>query len=130
MGRRRGAITITGTVKLGKHLDRQVANAPEYARQALHAGALEMEQEWKQRAPVRTGTYRRSIHTQSKRSGRTAEATVGTNLVNPPYPIFLEYGTSMMAARPSARPAFDASLSRVMKVAGAVYGRLMTRGRP
>ena len=29
---------------------------------------------------------------------------VGTSLVDPPYPYFLEYGTSRMAARPSARP--------------------------
>ncbi len=67
--------------------------------------ALELEADWKDAAPVDTGTYRRSIHTETDATPSTS--LVGTNLTNPPYPIYLELGTGRMAAQPSARPAAE-----------------------
>lgn len=67
--------------------------------------ALELEADWKDAAPVETGTYRRSIHTET--DATPDSSIVGTNLTNPPYPVYLEFGTGRMAARPSARPAAE-----------------------
>jgi len=47
---------------------------------------------------------------------RSVEVTVGTDLVDPPYPYFLEFGTSRMSARPSARPAFEESKGQAISV--------------
>lgn len=62
--------------------------------------ALEIEAAAKARAPVRTGTLRRSIHTVLSDGDRTA--TVGPSVS---YGIFPEFGTRHMAARPYMRPA-------------------------
>ena len=62
-------------------------------------------------------------------AGQSAEATVGTNLVSPPYPYFLEFGTSRMAARPSARPAFDESKDEAIRVVGDTLGQLIEGGK-
>lgn len=91
-----------------RELDAAIAylkrEAPGALEKGLFAGGLVLETKWKQLVPVRTGNYRRSIHTQVTAPG---EITVGTDITDPPYPYFLEMGTSRMAARPSARPAFD-----------------------
>jgi len=54
-------------------------------------------------------------------------AIVGTDLMEPPYPYFLEYGTSRMPAYATARPAFDERRGEAVKVAGDVIGRLIAR---
>lgn len=58
-----------------------------------------------------------------------AVAYVGTNLTDPPYPFFLEYGTSRMPAYPAARPAFDESMAQAHKTAQDVISQLVTKGR-
>jgi hypothetical protein len=52
-------------------------------------------------------------------------AHVGTDLVDPPYPYFLEYGTSRMAARPSARPAFDEMKDTALAATGDYIGQMV-----
>lgn len=52
-------------------------------------------------------------------------ALIGTDLTEPPYPYFLEYGTSKMPAYPAARPAFDERYPEAVKTASAVIGRLL-----
>jgi HK97 gp10 family phage protein len=104
---------------------------------ALVPGALVVQNEWKRQAPHNesspptkqptksTGQYRRSIHIgghtelapdfegqdmgyhHRSSSPHRAHVAVGTNITDPPYPYFLEEGTSRMAARPSAGPAFE-----------------------
>jgi hypothetical protein len=56
-------------------------------------------------------------------------AVIGTDLVDPPYPYFLEYGTSRMGARPSARPAYDEMSSTAVSTTGDVMGQLIVSGR-
>lgn len=88
---------------------------------AATAGALVFDRAWKELfrsssdpsipgAPPRrqTGTYSRSIHPETLAVTRdSATVEVGTNIDSPPYPVFLEYGTSRMPAHPIARPAFE-----------------------
>jgi len=84
---------------------------------AAEAGAWILVNTWKdyiKERAYRTGTYFRSIHQKLlHRSKGRVEIEVGTDIVDPPYPFFLEYGTSKMQARPTARPAFDESEDEV-----------------
>ncbi|HYI67134.1 MAG TPA: HK97-gp10 family putative phage morphogenesis protein [Candidatus Limnocylindrales bacterium] len=79
---------------------------------ALEAAALPLENGWKENVRayplVLTGSYMRSIHheTGPAEAGR-AVVLVGTDIVDPPYPKFLEFGTSRMSPKPTARPALD-----------------------
>ena len=81
---------------------------------ALEAAALPLENRWKENIRnyplVRTGTYLRSVHHNApEMSGDGGTVEVGTDIVDPPYPAFLEFGTSKMSAKPTARPALDES---------------------
>lgn len=123
---------------------------------ALISGALVIQNEWKIRAPHNvnsppvknppsrsTGNYRRSIHigghtelapdfqgsdigAQEADLGR-ARVIVGTNLVDPPYPVFLEEGTSKMSARPSAGPAFDAKKDEAVREIGEAFREIVSK---
>lgn len=115
-------------------------------RAALTAGALPISNAWKEGAAYDTGTYRRSIHiggiTQpeggdppGRKIGRKplpgpdeAEGKVtiyvGTDIVDPPYPYFLEVGTSRMGAQPAALPAFDSRKDEAVVEVAAVLREL------
>lgn len=70
--------------------------------------AMELEADWKAHVPVRTGTYRRSVHT-------VADATPDTSVVGTSvhYGKYVEFGTRRMAARPAARPAAEKARQRL-----------------
>lgn len=105
---------------LGREVGRAMATAAE-------AAALPLERRWKEnvatyyarsgemgpggkRGLVETGTYLRSIHHEVESSGPGgAVVLVGTDIVDPPYPFYLEFGTSRMRPKPTARPALDES---------------------
>ena len=82
--------------------------AGQHLADAGMAGALIIEDQWKDDAPYKTGTYKRSIHREVLHQSKDrVEIAIGTNIDDPPYPYFLEFGTSKMPPHPSARPAFD-----------------------
>jgi hypothetical protein len=56
-------------------------------------------------------------------------AYIGTDLTEPPYPYYLEYGTSRMPAYATARPAFDERYAEGVKIAGTVMGKLIESGK-
>jgi HK97 gp10 family phage protein len=63
-----------------------------------------------------TGQYAQSIHVEIVEHDRThAWVAIGPSIIDPPYPLFLEYGTSKMPAHPIARPAWDRSKARALK---------------
>jgi len=106
---------------------------------ALKSGGLVIANEWKRGAPYETGTYRRSIHVAGATEltpdfeGPTLDepsdkltVKVGTNITEPPYPAFLEYGTSRMPPHPSAGPAMDASGPAAVKEVGEALEDLIT----
>lgn len=110
---------------------------------ALISGALVIQNEWKIRAPYKSGNYKRSIHigghtelapdfqgsdigAQDAEPGR-ARVVVGTNITDPPYPMFLEYGTSRMSARPSAGPALRSKKSEAVKEVGEAFREIVSK---
>lgn len=76
-------------------------------RDAINETALDVETLAKQRAPVKTGNLRRSLHTAP--AAEELRATVGTNVE---YARFVEYGTSRMGPRPYLTPALESNRPR------------------
>lgn len=136
-GRMTGGLEVHGRIR-----KLMAAAGPEDMKTAVTAGALPIVNAWKEKAPWETGTYRRSVHiggvTQPEAGGddshvKQREAvpdpevdathvlvTIGTDIVDPPYPWFLENGTSRMGARPSAQPAWDENKDRAQEEIAAV----------
>jgi HK97 gp10 family phage protein len=90
------SITFEGDKAL---LARLAGLSPERTLDALEGGLLAganlFANAWKEAAPYRTGTYRRSIHVETaERAGENVQVKVGTDQTDPPYPFYLEYGTS------------------------------------
>jgi HK97 gp10 family phage protein len=115
---------ILGDVELGRRLRELADRAAEDALVAAGiAGGLVVERTWKtlfrhaSEASIaglpprrQTGQYAQSIHVEVlERSRSRVVVAIGTSITDPPYPVFLEYGTSRMPAHPIARPAFDQS---------------------
>lgn len=91
---------------------------------ALRSGALLVEADAKRRAPYRTGTLRRSIHTEVDAGGAKAEASVGTDV---PYAARLEFGFEgkdklgreyHQPPRPYLRPALDENMDAAAREIG------------
>jgi len=98
-------VTIKGDDELVAKLKRLAGKATKaQARAALQAGALPIQTAAVQKAPILTGTLRRSIHTETAETSDGAVARVGTNVEYAPAQ---EFGTSRMRAQPYLRPAFD-----------------------
>jgi len=90
---------------------------------AMVSGALLIALNWKYRMQWKqpTGTYKRSVHVAGHADktpdfkGREIpaprdplEVVIGTNITDPPYPVFLEYGVpGRMPPYPVAKPAMD-----------------------
>lgn len=123
-------LRLTGSAAVAKRLDALSARASgKVLATAGMAAGLPIARRWKELfgspdsasvagAPPRrqTGTYSRSVHVEVAVVERSrAVVTVGTNITDPPYPWFLEFGTSKMAAHPIARPAFEQSKDEAAK---------------
>ena len=87
---------------------------------ALRAGALVIANDAKARAPVRTGTLRRSIGIED--GPGPYEVSIGTDLEYAPY---VEFGTYKMAARPYLRPAFDENVGAARQEIADVLAQLL-----
>jgi len=83
--------------------------------EVITLAAPKYEKRWKEIVPVDTGRYQRSIRTitweeRISRHERSHHAAVGTDIGAdgklPPYPVYLEFGTSKMPPHPSALPAW------------------------
>lgn len=60
--------------------------------------------------------------------GGARTVIIGTDLTDPPYPYFLEYGTSRMPAYPAARPAFDETKDVALATIADALGQTIARG--
>lgn len=116
------------------------AAAGDVLRAAVRAGALLVQNDAKEMAPYRTGTLKRSIHTEVEGDGHMAEATVGTNEI---YAAQVEFGGTItpknakmlhwvdksgqhhfaksvtQPARPYLRPALDQNMDAAANEIGA-----------
>ena len=97
---------------------------------ALTAGALIIENDAKRKAPYKTGTLKRSIHTER---GDGMSVLIGTNV---PYAARLEFGFMgadsrgrmyHQAARPYLRPAFDDNRDAAIREVGEALADLLER---
>lgn len=71
----------------------------------------------------------RALRELSAMGTAAVTAIIGTDIVNPPYPFFLEYGTSRMPAYPSARPAYDEMGDTAIRTTADILAQLIIGGR-
>lgn len=62
---------------------------------------------------VDTGALRKSITFEVEEDGGSVKGVVGSTITNPPYPAYLEYGTSKMKPRPWMSPALESSMDYI-----------------
>ena len=95
-----GGITLDTSV-----LDRITAQMRPNAAKIVNTYGLKVASEWAADVPVDTGNYRNSITSESQMTDElTFTAQDGTD-----YGVFVELGTSKMAARPSLVPALESN---------------------
>ena len=95
------------------------------AEMAAIPGALELigqqlTTEVKRRAPVATGTLRRSYNWETGQDGRDAWVEVGSNVA---YAAYQEFGTSRQEGTPHLRPAVDALRPQIRALLAEHVGR-------
>jgi len=105
---------IRGMNELRRNISNFSRELNEVLPTALKAGALIIQNEAKKKAPYKTGTLRRSIHTEMISN---TQARVGTDVE---YAIHQEFGTSKMKAHPYLRPALDEKQQEVIEKINAI----------
>ena len=93
-------VTIVGMEKLQAKLKKNV-RLDDVKRVVRYNGA-QMQIKAQQKAPVDTGTLKRSIGIDIKDAGMTAKVTPKAE-----YAPYVELGTRFMAAQPYLKPAFE-----------------------
>lgn len=95
------------------------------AAQVVSKSAVDIESNWKANIQaaglIDTGAYLNSVTAEQQEPTRWE---VGTNLTDPPYPFFLEYGTArgiqpygvMTKAVETVRPAFHEAMRQLMEM--------------
>lgn len=113
-------VEVTGMEALLAQV-RRLADSEEVQKKALEAGAAETKKVLEAAAPVRVGTLKANIITSDIVDGKVMIGTKPTG--DGFYGFFLEYGTSKMAARPWARPAFEQNRNRIKEIMAAELRR-------
>lgn len=117
---------VIGMPELAAKLKAFSVEVSETMEMAGRAAGLPLENGWKSKVPVLTGTYLRSIHTVvGAVSPTTALIQVGSDINDDHgqggYPFYLEYGTVHMSAQPSATPAFEENKDQALEEFSSVY---------
>ena len=74
---------------------------------------------------IKSGTMKRSIHAEPvENESGDLSVRIGTNIQDPPYPFYLEFGTKRMSPKPFLRPALDESRNEALKEVGETLKRL------
>lgn len=145
-------VDVIGEAELKRKLQQlDAAVQAQNLAAAVHAGALLIENAAKQKAPYRTGTLRRSLHTEVESSATRATATTGTDVV---YAAQVEFGGTIVpkrkkllhwvdangtdhfarkvtqVARPYLRPAFDEQSDAAAAEVRAALAQLIARVAP
>lgn len=113
---------MAGTSVTVRIVSNRLPAMPAAARAAVSAevkkAALEIQAGAQAKAPVKTGTLRRSIHTTFPSE---TSAVIGPSVE---YGGYVEFGTRRMGARPFLRPAADAVLPGFAARIRAIVGKL------
>jgi hypothetical protein len=72
---------------------------------------------------INTGRLRQSVGHVVTDDANGVTVTVGTSIKEPPYPSYLETGTSKMAARPAWVPALEIVRSKFLQIVNEAIGR-------
>ncbi len=110
-------------VKITDNSARLLALFREKLPSAVQAGAFLIENDAKVNCPVRTGTLRRSIHTDVEQTDQdrvTAKVSPGVD-----YGVFVELGTRRQHAHPYLRPAFESRKQDAVQEVKAALGALL-----
>ncbi len=107
-------LEFEGEEELKAKIEELSKKAPIKCKEALRKSAILVEKEAKQKCPVDTGRLRSSItHQVTEELGGNAHgAKVGTDVH---YGIYVELGTSKMAAQPYLVPALKESMIKVIE---------------
>jgi HK97 gp10 family phage protein len=95
-------------------LDKIAAGMTAKASAAVQKAALDVEGQAKGIAPVDTGFHKSAIQSQSM-GALEAHVNAGAE-----YAVYLEYGTSKMAAQPAMVPAAEAVRSSFIRAMGQI----------
>lgn len=107
---------------LVQRLHQAGVQAPDMAQKVLEEAGNDIADGMRERVPIKTGRLYMSIQVQSYRG----KVVVGP--VDVPYALYVEYGTSRMAAQPYMRPAAQEWVDRTNKMMGERAVRLIETG--
>lgn len=109
------SMQLDGVDGLIKNLEAVSDNIAKDLAKAVKAGGKIVRDEAKAKAPVDTGALRDNMTMTVREKDRSqVEVDVGPGKKQY-YGIFLEHGTSNMAAKPFLRPAFDENRDKAQK---------------
>ncbi|ESU71107.1 hypothetical protein T260_15115 [Geobacillus thermopakistaniensis] len=111
---------INGMQELLRQLERMGAEADRVKEEALLAGAEIIQQAASERAPRDTGKLAENIVISDVKEDGTVDIGPDRDRF---YGLFLEFGTSKMAARPFLQPAFEESKEQVQQKMADVIRR-------
>lgn len=120
--------TFTSLAPARMRLAEAVAKIQVEMREMLLAAGLPLETRWKElvlERAYRSGRYYDSIHTEVDDNFNIIVGSDAVNDDGDPYPIYLEYGTQYMAARPTWRPAIDEASPEAHAQAELVWFKFM-----
>jgi HK97 gp10 family phage protein len=114
---------MAGTGATVRIISNRLPQVPAMLRTAVNAevakAAFEIQAQAQAKAPVKTGTLRRSIHTVLEDGGRRAVVGPSVN-----YGLYVEMGTRGRAARPFMRPAAEAVLPKFAAAVKSILASL------
>lgn len=118
------SVTIDGGEELKRRLEAMGDKSLAIAKDAILEGAEIVRQEASRRAPRRTGNLAANIVVGEPKGEKPGELAV---VIGPNkdafYGLFLELGTSKMAARPFLVPALKATKKQVQETVAAALRR-------
>lgn len=115
-------VATADLTRLIDRLHQAGAQAPDMAQQVLEEAGNDIADGMRARVPVRTGRLYMSITVMKYRG----KVVVGP--VDVPYALYVEYGTSRMAARPYIWPAAQDWVNRTNKMMGERAVKLIRTG--